>query len=52
MTEWVQGEVEPEKMIQTDDLAETVRLLLRTSRHCLIPEVVFTRPGDPSAFAT
>jgi len=52
MTEWVQGEVKPEEMIQPDDLAETVRLLLRTSRFCLIPEVVFTRPGDPSVFAT
>jgi len=52
MTEWVQGQVKPEEMIQPQDLAETVRLLLRTSRYCLIPEVVFTRPGDPSAFAT
>ena len=52
MTEWVQGQVKPEEMIQPEDLAETVRLLLRTSRYCLIPEVVFTRPGDPSAFAT
>ena len=39
-------------MIQPEDLAETVRLLLRTSRYCLIPEVVFTRPGDPSNFST
>lgn len=52
MTQWVQGQVKPEEMIQPEDLAETVRLLLRTSRHCLIPEVVFARPGDPSAFAT
>jgi hypothetical protein len=52
MTEWVQGQVEPAEMIQPQDLAETVRLLLRTSRNCLIPEVVFTRPGDPSSFAT
>lgn len=52
MTEWVQGQVKPEEMIQPEDLAETVRLLLRTSRYCLIPEVVFARPGDPSAFAT
>ena len=52
MTEWVQGQVKPEEMIQPDDLAETVRLLLRTSRYCMIPEIVFTRPGDPSAFAT
>ncbi len=52
MTEWVQGQVKPEEMIQPEDLAETVRLLLRTSRYCLIPEIVFARPGDPSAFAT
>jgi hypothetical protein len=44
--------VKPEEMIQPRDLAETVRLLLRTSRYCLIPEVVFTRPGDPSGFST
>jgi len=52
MTEWVQGQVKPEEMIKPEDLAETVRLLLRTSPNCLIPEVVFTRPGDPSAFST
>jgi NAD(P)-dependent dehydrogenase (short-subunit alcohol dehydrogenase family) len=52
MTEWVKGQVKSEEMIQPEDLAETVRLLLRTSRYCLIPEVVFARPGDPSAFAT
>jgi NAD(P)-dependent dehydrogenase (short-subunit alcohol dehydrogenase family) len=52
MTEWVREQVEPKDMIQPEDLAETVRLLLRTSPNCLIPEVVFSRPGDPSAFAT
>ncbi len=52
MTEWVQEQVKPEEMIQPEDLAETVRLLLRTSRYCLVPEVVFSRPGEPSAFAT
>ena len=52
MTEWVQGQVGPEEMIQPQDLAEAVRLLLRTSRYCLIPEIVFTRPGDPSPFST
>jgi NAD(P)-dependent dehydrogenase (short-subunit alcohol dehydrogenase family) len=52
MTEWVKGQVKPEEMIQPEDLAETVRLLLRTSRYCLIPEIVFARPGDPSQFAT
>lgn len=46
MTEWVQGQVPAEQMIQPTDLAESVRLLLRTSPHCLIPEIVYTRPGD------
>jgi NAD(P)-dependent dehydrogenase (short-subunit alcohol dehydrogenase family) len=52
MTEWIREQVEPKDMIQPEDLAETVRLLLRTSPNCLIPEVVYSRPGDPSAFAT
>ncbi len=52
MTEWVQEQVKPEQMIQPTDLAETVLLLLRTSSACLIPEVVYTRPGDASAFGT
>lgn len=51
MTEWVREQVEPKDMIRPEDLAETVRLLLRTSPNCLIPEVVYTRPGDASAFS-
>ncbi len=51
MTEWVQGEIEPEQMLRVEDISETVRLLLRTSPACLIPEVVFARRGDGSALA-
>ena len=51
MTEWVREQVEPKEMIRPEDLAETVRLLLRTSANCLIPEIVYTRPGDASAFS-
>jgi NAD(P)-dependent dehydrogenase (short-subunit alcohol dehydrogenase family) len=51
MTEWIREQVDPKDMIQPEDLAETVRLLLRTSRNCLIPEVVYSRPGNPSALA-
>jgi NAD(P)-dependent dehydrogenase (short-subunit alcohol dehydrogenase family) len=46
MTDFAKGAVEPEKMIRPEDIAEAVRLLLRTSPNCLIPEIVFTRPGD------
>lgn len=46
MTEFAKGQVAAEKMIQPEDLAEAVRFLLRTSRYCLVPEIVFTRPGE------
>jgi hypothetical protein len=46
MTEFVQGQVPPEEMISTRDLAEAVRFLLRLSPHCLVPEIVFTRPAE------
>jgi NAD(P)-dependent dehydrogenase (short-subunit alcohol dehydrogenase family) len=46
MTEFVKGQVAAEDMITTDDIAEAVRFLLRTSPACLVPEIVFLRPGD------
>ena len=46
MTEFVQGQIPPEEMIRPEDLGEAVRFLLRTSRNCHVPEVVFTRPGE------
>ena len=41
-----------ELMIRPEDIAESVRFLLRTSRACLVPEIVFLRPGDGSALGT
>lgn len=46
MTDFVKQQVDAEKMIRPEDIAEAVRLLLRTSPNCLIPEIVFARPGD------
>ena len=46
MTEFVKEQVQAEEMIQTEDLAEAVRFLLRTSPNCVVPEIVFLRPGD------
>jgi NAD(P)-dependent dehydrogenase (short-subunit alcohol dehydrogenase family) len=46
MTEFAKGEVSADQMIRPEDIAETVRLLLRTSPNCLIPEIVFARPGE------
>jgi NAD(P)-dependent dehydrogenase (short-subunit alcohol dehydrogenase family) len=46
MTDFIKDTVAPEEMIQASDLGETVRFLLRTSRYCLIPEVMYLRPGE------
>lgn len=37
--------IDPEEMIAPSDLVEILRALLALSRHCVIPEVVFLRPG-------
>jgi NAD(P)-dependent dehydrogenase (short-subunit alcohol dehydrogenase family) len=46
MTDWIEGQVPKDKMIQPEDIAEGVRFLLRTSPNCLVPELQFIRPGD------
>jgi NAD(P)-dependent dehydrogenase (short-subunit alcohol dehydrogenase family) len=46
MTEWARDTVEQEAMIRPEDIAEAVRFLLRTSENCVIPEIVFSRPGS------
>jgi NAD(P)-dependent dehydrogenase (short-subunit alcohol dehydrogenase family) len=46
MTEYVREMVSQEEMIRPDDIAESVRFLLRTSPACLVPEIVFTRPDE------
>jgi hypothetical protein len=35
-----------EQMIRTDDISESVRFLLRTLADCVVPEIVFQRPGE------
>lgn len=46
MTEFVKSTVPAEEMLRTSDLAEAVRFLLRVSPACVIPEIVFQRPGE------
>jgi NAD(P)-dependent dehydrogenase (short-subunit alcohol dehydrogenase family) len=46
MTDFVKGSVSPEDMIRPEDVAEGVRFLLRLSPNCVIPEIVFQRPGE------
>jgi NAD(P)-dependent dehydrogenase (short-subunit alcohol dehydrogenase family) len=46
MTDFVKQEVAPEDMIRPEDIAEVVRSLLRLSPACVVPEVIFQRPGE------
>jgi NAD(P)-dependent dehydrogenase (short-subunit alcohol dehydrogenase family) len=46
MTDWIEGEVPKEQMIQPEDIAESVRFLLKVSPACIVPEIQFLRRGD------
>ena len=46
MTEFVREHVPQEAMITTADVAGAVRYLLTTSPNCVVPEIVFQRPGE------
>jgi NAD(P)-dependent dehydrogenase (short-subunit alcohol dehydrogenase family) len=46
MTDFVKQNVPAEEMIQPQDIAEAVRYLLKVSPACIIPEMMFIRPGD------
>jgi NAD(P)-dependent dehydrogenase (short-subunit alcohol dehydrogenase family) len=46
MTDFVKEQVSADEMIQPTDIAEAVRMLLRLSPACIVPEMMFVRPGD------
>jgi NAD(P)-dependent dehydrogenase (short-subunit alcohol dehydrogenase family) len=46
MTDFVKEHVAAEDMIRPEDIAESVRFLLRVSPACVVPEIMFIRPGD------
>ena len=46
MTDYVKGKVPAEEMLRVSDIAEALKFLLRVSPTCLIPEIVFQRPGE------
>jgi NAD(P)-dependent dehydrogenase (short-subunit alcohol dehydrogenase family) len=46
MTDFVKGQVAAEDMIRSEDIAEAVRYLLKVSPACVVPEMMFVRPGD------
>ncbi len=46
MSDFIKGTVPAEEMLRTSDIAEALRFLLRVSPTCLVPEIVFERPGE------
>jgi hypothetical protein len=46
MTEFVREHLPADEMIRVEDVSEAVRFVLRTSPNCVIPEIVFQRPGE------
>jgi NAD(P)-dependent dehydrogenase (short-subunit alcohol dehydrogenase family) len=46
MSDWIKGQVSAENMISPEDIAESVRFLLRTSAGCVVPEIMFEAPGS------
>jgi hypothetical protein len=46
MTDFVKEQVSADEMIRPQDVAESVRFLLRVSPACVVPEIMFVRPGE------
>ena len=46
MTEFIREQVSPDDMIKTEDIGEAMRWLLKLSPACVVPEIVFQRPGE------
>jgi NAD(P)-dependent dehydrogenase (short-subunit alcohol dehydrogenase family) len=45
MTDYFKDEIEPERMIQPEDIAIAVKALLEMSPACIVPEIQFIRAG-------
>jgi short-subunit dehydrogenase len=46
MSDFVKQSIAPDAMLRTSDVAEALRFLLRLSPNCVIPEIIFQRPGE------
>jgi NAD(P)-dependent dehydrogenase (short-subunit alcohol dehydrogenase family) len=46
MTDFIKGQVSAEDMIRPEDISEVVRVLLKQSPACIVPEVQFLRLGE------
>jgi NAD(P)-dependent dehydrogenase (short-subunit alcohol dehydrogenase family) len=46
MTEFIKESVDAADMMRPEDIAEALRFILRLSPACVIPEIIFQRPGE------
>ncbi|HEX3518347.1 MAG TPA: SDR family oxidoreductase [Solirubrobacteraceae bacterium] len=46
MTDFAKEHVPAQDMIRPEDIAESVRFLIKVSPACVVPEIMFVRPGD------
>ena len=46
MTDFIKGTVPAEEMLQTSDITAALRFLLGVSPACVVPEIIFQRPGE------
>jgi hypothetical protein len=46
MSDFIKESVDASEMMRPEDIAEGVRFMLRLSPACIVPEIVFQRPGE------
>jgi short-subunit dehydrogenase len=46
MTDFVKGTIPAEEMLRTSDIAAALKFLLGVSPACVVPEIIFQRPGE------
>jgi short-subunit dehydrogenase len=46
MTEFIKRTIPAEEMLRTRDITEALRFMLRVTPACVVPEIIFQRPGE------
>jgi NADP-dependent 3-hydroxy acid dehydrogenase YdfG len=46
MSDFIKESVGAAEMMRPEDVAEAVRFILRLSPNCVVPEIIFQRPGE------
>ena len=46
MSDFIKEAIPPEEMLRTSDIAAGLRFVLGLSPNCVIPEIIFQRPGE------